>query len=239
MKAILLSAGLGTRLRPITDHIPKCLVPINGKPLIDYWFDLLFEQGIERILVNVYYHADKVIEHISQSKWRNKVDIVQEHDLLGTGGSVVNNQHYFEQSSFIVAHSDNLTRFNLEKFQSMHLSRPPHINITMMTFETSSPQNCGIIKTNPDGVVMELHEKVDYDVGTLANGAIYIFDQSALKEMIALNKRVLDISTEVLPLFMGKINTYFNEDYLKDIGTPASLKQAEIDALTYKLARTT
>ena len=78
MKAILLSAGLGTRLRPITNEIPKCLVPINDQPLIDYWFNLLFEQGIERILLNCFHHAEKVIEHVSQSKWCDKIDIVHE-----------------------------------------------------------------------------------------------------------------------------------------------------------------
>ena len=236
MRAILLSGGLGTRLKPITDTIPKCLVPINEKALIDYWFDLLFEQGIDRVLVNTFHHAEKVSEHISKSKWCHKVDIVEEENLLGTGGSVVNNKNYFRSGPFIVAHSDNLTRFNLKKFQNVHLMRPDNVNITMMTFKTTSPKDCGIVKINFEGVVMELHEKVSYDVGDLASGAIYIFDQIALAKMVSLHKKILDISTEVLPLFIGRINTYLNEDYLRDIGTIESLKQAELDLVNYDLA---
>ena len=60
MRAILLAAGLGTRLRPITDKIPKCLVPINGKPLIDYWLEQLTKAGIEKFLINTHYLHEKV-----------------------------------------------------------------------------------------------------------------------------------------------------------------------------------
>ena len=60
MKALLLAAGLGTRLRPLTDDIPKCLVPICGKVLIDHWFELLLSQGVTRILVNTHYFSEAV-----------------------------------------------------------------------------------------------------------------------------------------------------------------------------------
>ena len=67
MRALLLAAGLGTRLRPITDTMPKCLVPIGGRPLLDYWFDLLLSAGIERILVNTSYLPDRVRAHVAAS----------------------------------------------------------------------------------------------------------------------------------------------------------------------------
>ena len=230
MRAILLSAGLGTRLRPITNRLPKCLVPINGRPLIDYWLELLFCQGIEKILINTHHHAEKIYEHVAQSKWHDRITLVREAELLGTGGSVLKNRHFFNNNSFLVAHSDNLTRFNLQDFQKVHSRRADHVKITMMTFKTNSPRECGIVRLDKNGVVQEIHEKVNYDVGRLANGAIYIFDQSVILKMESLKAKQLDISTQVLPLFLGGINTFFNDDYLRDIGSLASLEQAHLDA---------
>ena len=66
MKAILLAAGLGTRLRPITDNVPKCLVPINGKPLLGYWLDSLAKAGVGPILINLHHHSDKVIDFVKE-----------------------------------------------------------------------------------------------------------------------------------------------------------------------------
>ena len=105
MRALILAAGLGTRLRPLTETIPKCLVPIQGKPLLNYWFDLLLGSGqIERVLVNTSYLADTVIGHVEESPWCNHVDLTHETKLLGTGGTVLANRDWFENEAFIVTH---------------------------------------------------------------------------------------------------------------------------------------
>ena len=87
MRALLLAAGLGTRLRPITDSVPKCLVPIRGRPLLGYWFDILFRGGVDRALVNLHYHADAVRSFIPASPWRGRIETVYEEKLLGTAGT--------------------------------------------------------------------------------------------------------------------------------------------------------
>ena len=94
MRAILLAAGLGTRLRPITDTIPKCLVPINGKPLIDYWLEQLTKAGIEKFLINTHYLHEQVESYIEQSKFAGMVDLVYEEELLLTGGTVIANKDF-------------------------------------------------------------------------------------------------------------------------------------------------
>src|SRR5262249_8718461 len=116
MRALLLAAGLGTRLRPLTNRVPKCLVRINGIPLIDYWFDLLLKTSVERVLVNTHHLADVVRLHVAQSRWRDRIDLVHEANLLGTGGTILENSEYFKQRPFLVAHADNLTLFDLHKF---------------------------------------------------------------------------------------------------------------------------
>ena len=88
MRALLLSAGLGTRLQPFTNTVPKCLIPIHGRPLLDYWLDLLFEQGIERVLINTHYLPSMVTEHIAKSIWFDRIDTVFEEQLLGTAGTI-------------------------------------------------------------------------------------------------------------------------------------------------------
>ena len=90
MKAILLAAGLGKRLRPITDTIPKCLVPINGKPLLSYWLELLLiDRDIQCILLNLHYLAQDVKDYIISSPWKEKVQFAYEEELLGTGGTIL------------------------------------------------------------------------------------------------------------------------------------------------------
>ena len=76
MRAILLAAGLGTRLRPITDTIPKCLVPINGKPLIDYWLEQLTKAGIEKFLINTHYLHEQVESYIEPKRSKATGDLV-------------------------------------------------------------------------------------------------------------------------------------------------------------------
>ena len=139
MKALLLAAGLGTRLRPITNHVPKCLVTIQGKPLLAYWLDMLLPNCIERVLVNTHYLPEAVNAFVKQSDWANQIDTVYEPILLGTGGTVLSNQSYFSGQPFMVAHADNLTRFDVKRFIDAHENRASGTEITMMTFKTSSP----------------------------------------------------------------------------------------------------
>jgi mannose-1-phosphate guanylyltransferase len=226
MRALLLAAGFGTRLRPLTNSIPKCLVPIHGKPLLQYWLDTFFPSSIERVLVNTHYRPEMVERFIETSSWKGLIDIVHEDQLLGTGGTVLKNYFFFNDEAFIVAHADNLTRFDIEKFITAHHSRPEKAEITMMTFETDDPQSCGIVELNEENVVVAFHEKVEFPPGNKANAAVYIFEPSVIEFVTQLNKKIIDLSTEVLPKFVGKIYTFHNADYHRDIGTIESLELA-------------
>ena len=229
MRALLLAAGLGTRLRPITNSIPKCMVPIYGKPLLGYWLDALLTNGdIERVLVNTHYLPEHVNNYISTSQWCSKVEIVHESELLGTGGTIVNVSEFFGDQAFMIVHADNLSRFNIADFIRSHEKRPAGSMITMMTFKTDQPKNSGIVELNEDGVVVvEFHEKVEKPPGNLANGAVYIFEPEVINFLLELNKPFIDLSTEVLPNYLGKINTFLNSDYHRDIGTLESLNRAK------------
>lgn len=226
MRALLLAAGFGTRLRPVTDHTPKCLVKIDDKPLLSYWVNVLSTHSVDKILVNTHYLPERVEEFIDNLSCRSKIQVVYEETLLGTGGTILKNREFFEEKSFLVAHADNLTLFNLDEFIAAHSRRPQSVEITMMTFDTDAPRTCGIIETDENGIVIQFHEKVNNPPSNKANAAIYIFEPTIFNFLEKLGKIVIDLSTEVLPFFMGKIQIYHNSTYHRDIGTVESLKLA-------------
>jgi mannose-1-phosphate guanylyltransferase len=229
MRALLLAAGLGRRLRPLTDVIPKCLVPIRGRPLLGYWLDMLLGEGVARVLVNTHYKAETVRAFINSSPWRDRVDIAHEPELLGTGGTVLHNRAWFDRKAFMVIHADNLSRFPVQEFISRHQRRPSGTIMTMMTFYTDDPTSCGIVELDERSVVQHFHEKVPNPPGRLANGAVYIFEPEIMDYLAGLASEVIDLSTDVIPALMGRIATYHNEDYHRDIGTVDSLHRAEAE----------
>ena len=226
MKAILLAAGLGTRLRPITDTVPKCMVNINGKPLLGYWFNLLDSDQIDAIYINTHYFPDLVEEYCTLNNPANNISLFYEARLLGTGGTLLKIKNLINDEPFFMAHADNLSKFDVDDFISAHEKRPSGTEITMMTFITDDPSSCGILQLNEKGIVTEIFEKIDNAPGNIANAAVYIMQPSILVFLESLNKEFIDFSTDVLPFFVGKINTYLNGGYHRDIGTPRSLELA-------------
>lgn len=222
MRALLLAAGLGTRLSPITNYLPKCLVPIHGRPLLDYWLETLLDNGIEQVLINTHYMAPMVQRYLNNSTWLPHITLVHEENLLGTGGTILKNRDFFKEEAFLVAHADNLTIFDFQKFLHQHTNRCLGTEMTMMVFDTPDPKSCGIVSIDTKGVVQAFHEKVVNPPGNLANGAVYIFEPSVVEWMVELDKTQVDLSTEVIPKFLGKIFTYHNVVYHRDIGTMES-----------------
>ena len=226
MKALLLSAGLGTRLRPITNSIPKCLVEIDDIPLLGHWLERLTSAGIESILINLHYMSDQIIDYINGTKYAGQVTTVLEEKLLGTAGTLLKNKAFFQSQSIMLIHADNLSLFNIAEFIDAYKCRGKNIDITMMTFETDDPVSCGIVQLDDNGVVRSFHEKVNDPPGNIANGAVYIVNPSVIDFINEIKKDIIDFSNDVLPNYMGRINTYHNDVYHRDIGTQESLEKA-------------
>lgn len=226
MKALLLAAGLGSRLRPLTQNVPKCLVPINGKPLLQYWLELLVSGGIREILVNTHYLSDKVVDFIEKGEFKQYVKIAYEKELLGTGGTLLANLSFFDKDPIMLIHADNLSKFNIKSFIEADRNKPSGCEITMMTFETDSPSSCGILEIDQFGIVKAFHEKVQNPPGNIANGAVYILNPSIVKFLSSKNKKIIDFSNDVIPYFLGKIYTFHNDIYHRDIGNMESYNKA-------------
>ena len=227
MRALLLAAGLGTRLRPITNTTPKCLVEINGRPLLDYWVELLSNAGIRDILINLHYLPEMVAAYVSSCTHPAKLTTVLEEKLLCTGGTLLKNREFFLREPMMLIHSDNLSLFDARAFMERFYSRDGNIEITMMTFHTDRPEACGIVELDERGAVRAFHEKVKVPPGNLANAAVYILAPTVIEFIASLGKEVVDFSTEVLPHFVGRINTFHNDVYHRDIGTLESLALAQ------------
>ena len=235
MKAVLLAAGLGTRLRPITDDVPKCLVPINGKPLLGYWFDSLANAGISSILINLHHHSDKVTDFVKQYANSSDVRMVYEPKLLGTGGTIKQNSEFLCSDPVLVVHADNFCLADLEELHLAHQRRPIGTDITMMTFVTDDPTSCGIVETDARGVVIGFYEKVKNPPCNVANAAVYIFQQSVIEHISNINDCFFELSTDILPKYLGKIFTWEVDDIHIDIGTVKNLQKANAVMASVKI----
>ncbi len=229
MKAMLVAAGYGTRLLPVTEHTPKCLVKVKGRYLLDIWIEILMSAGIEDILINTHYLHEKVELHVSKSKFTKNIKLIYEKNLLGTAGTLISNNKYFGDDQILMAHADNLSVFNMDDFIRAHHNRPAGCEFTMMTFSTPNPSQCGIVSVDEMGVVVNFEEKPKIAKSSLANAAIYILESEFIKNLTINHKRCIDFSTDVIPFNLGKIATFHNDVYHRDIGTIESLMQANID----------
>ena len=220
MRAILLAAGYGSRLRPLTNTIPKCMVPINGRPLLDIWLSNLSQAGIGPFLVNTHYLSEQVVAYINSSHFAGEVNLVHESSLLGTAGTLIHNAQFFGRDDGMLIHADNFCRADFQEFIKAHHERPSECMMTMMTFRTDTPSLCGIVELDNKGVVVSFYEKVASPPGNLANGAIYILSNEMITILLSEYATATDFSTEILPHFIGKIFTYETQDVFLDIGTP-------------------
>ena len=226
MRTFLLAAGLGTRLRPITYNIPKCLVSIKGLPLLGIWLKRLTEANIGPFLINTHYLPEQVEAFIKASPYCEQVTLINEIELKGTAGSLIANLDFFQGEEGLIIHADNYCLADFTAFQRAHINRPPECLMTMMTFRTNNPSSCGIVKLDERGIVSDFYEKADHPPGNLANGAIYILTPELLKKLGTDYRESKNFSTEIINQFIGRIYSYETSQIFIDIGNPDNYDQA-------------
>ncbi|MEB3828482.1 nucleotidyltransferase family protein [Phormidium sp. CCY1219] len=226
MKAILLAGGYGTRLRPLTNTIPKCLVPIKSKPLLEIWLERLTEAGIGPLLINTHYLADQVNDFIDRSPYQDQVTLVHEPALLGTAGTLMANLDFFQGEDGLIIHADNYCLADFTSFVAAHRQRPPECLLTLMTFRTDTPSTCGIVELNSQNIVVGFHEKVANPPGNLASGAICILSNKFLEWIKDNKENFYDFSKEVLPLFVNKVYAWETKNIFIDIGSREAYQKA-------------
>jgi len=223
MKAFLLAAGLGTRLRPITDNIPKCLVPINGKPLLYYWLHSFERYGIDQVLINMHHFPELILNYVNQANFGLDIVTVYEQELLGSAGTIRNNMDFVNDNEpFLICYSDNLTNVNLPAMIQFHNS---HNNIfTLGLFHTLNPTECGIAEVDGQNTVTDFVEKPKEPKNNLAGAGVYVTEPTILDYLP--EQHPADLGYDVLPKLIGRMSGFYIKDYFRDIGTIESYNRA-------------
>ena len=229
VKALLLSAGLGTRLRPLTLKTPKCLLKVGNKTILERWIKTLEKLGCESAIINTHYLSNKVEEFIKENhkNWQIDLEIKYEKKLLGTAGTLIRNKNYFKDATCLMLHTDNATKVNLKPMLEFHKKRNKDSIITMLTFKTDHPESCGIVNIDEYGIINSFEEKVKNPKGNIANGAIYLFDNELFDNLNQYESMPIDFSTEVIPKLIGRIQTWHTDEKFIDIGTPETYNSAQ------------
>ena len=234
MKAFLLAAGKGSRLRPYTDTRPKCLIPIYGKPLLEIWIDLLKAHGIDRVLINTHHHAGQVEQAVNRLIIEKEIDIITvfEPELLGSGGTILENRDFVgDGEDFLIAYADNLTDMNLSAMVAFHdIQKANGRVLTVGLFRTPTPEACGIATLDSNQVITGFREKPKKPESNLANTGIYVATYAVLRECREIRQqvraKVFDFGFHVLPRLVGRMGGYEIKEYLADIGTVESYRRA-------------
>lgn len=230
MKAIILAAGLGTRLRPITATIPKCLVPINGVPLLELWLRDCERAGVEGVLVNTHYLAERVETFVAERRGL-PVTLAYEPTLLGSAGTLAKNWDFVQaDESFLVVYADNLTTFPLSELIAFHAA---HDRIASMAlFRSPNPSACGVVEMDASGLITGFWEKPENPPGNLVNAGLYVFRREVQpflpKELPA------DVGRSLMPALVGRAMGLPINSYFVDIGTLENYHTAQVDYAAWR-----
>jgi MurNAc alpha-1-phosphate uridylyltransferase len=136
--AMILAAGFGTRLKPLTDTTPKALIPYKGSPMISNVIKKLAGAGIENITVNTHYLSEQVEEYFKEKNFGVKINLVHEKDILGTGGGIKNARSFLEGAGdFLVYNVDVDSHIDIQKMYTYHKSKGPLVTLAVMKRDTS------------------------------------------------------------------------------------------------------
>lgn len=228
-RALLLAGGLGTRLKPITDTTPKCLVPIAGRPVLDYWFDAMASAGIREGRINTHHLPEPVRRFIAARNASAGFAMREAYEpkLLGSAGTITANRDLADGADeVLVLYADNFSTVDLAEMVRFH--RTHGDPMTMLLFHAPVPSACGIAELDGAGRVIGFQEKPTAPRSDLANAGAYVVSADAYREIADM--KAFDIGFDVLPRFIGRMRGYLHPGYHLDIGTLEALRKAEADA---------
>lgn len=235
MKAFLLAAGHGTRLRPYTDGTPKCLLPVRGVPILEIWLSLCRRFGIFDVLVNTHAHASAVQEFVRQWTDGVRVTVVEEGELYGSAGTLLANRNWVKsESSFWVFYADVLTNADLGTMLSSHSNT---FAATLGLYSVPDPERCGIAELDANNTIVSFVEKPTAPAGNLAFAGLMLATPELLDAIP--QKPGADIAFDVLPRLIGRMRGYRIPEFVLDIGTRENyeLAQKTWPALEFSLLR--
>jgi NDP-sugar pyrophosphorylase family protein len=221
-KAMIMAAGVGSRLEPLTLSLPKPLVPVANRPVMDILLERLNQYGINDVIANTYYHAGQIIEHCRSNPFGINFNYITEESLSGTAGGLKKCQFFFnEGESFLVLSADGLSNADLAQGIRVHQRSGVVATIGIKKIPRHEIPNFGVVVTDENGFITGFQEKpaIEDAKSDFINTGIYIFNYKIFD--FIPSDTFYDFAKNVFPrlLELGQINTFEISEYWSDIGT--------------------
>ena len=227
-QAVILASGEGVQMRPFTYEIPKPLIPVNGKPLLEHGIELLRQHGITEVFITVSHLADKIIDHFGDgSKFGVNITYVREAKPSGTGGALRAAHKYLSDAPFVMLYGDVLLNLDVADFLETHTQTTAAVGTLALT-SVADPSAYGAVKLRGTKVV-EFDEKPDesHNVSRLVFAGCGVFNQSIFSHL-PKKRGELSLERDVFPELMKneRLYGYLFEGQWFDVSTPEVYEQA-------------
>lgn len=231
MKAMILAAGLGTRLRPLTDHLPKPLLTLEDRPLIEYTLLLLRKYGITDVMINLHHRGNQIRQALGDgSRWGMTIRYSEEPRILGTGGGIRKVAKFLSERPFLVINGDIVVEINLDKVIEFHQRKKAAA--TLVLREDPEADSWGSIGIDSRQRIRQLRNQPDWTGEPLAKrmfAGIHVMDSRVLTRIPPHGfSDIINVYIEMLkkgePLFGHPLKGYW-----MDIGTPERYDKAQND----------
>jgi len=232
MKAMILAAGEGTRLRPLTYTIPKVMLPLAGRPLLEYLIDFLRFHDITEIAINLSHLPEVVMEWLGNGdRLGIRIRYSVEDPVLGTAGALDKLRDFFDDT-FVVIYGDMLTDLDIKSLVEFHRARGALATVTL--FEVEDPSRYGIVEIDNEQRILRFVEKPLPGTTTskLANAAIYVLEPGVIDRIPV--DTFYDFGFDLFPALLGEgasLYGYITTDAILDAGTMENYKQTEQELL--------
>jgi mannose-1-phosphate guanylyltransferase len=220
VKAVVLAAGLGTRMGEITRRTPKCLLPVGGRPLLARWLDELARAGVAEALVNTHHLAPQVRDWLAAAPPPLAVCLVHEPELLGSAGTLAENRAFLAgEGAFLVVYADNASTVDLRELLALHRDG---VAATLGLFRVPDPERRGVVELDAQERVVSFVEKPARPRGNLAWAGLLVGGAELLDAIPA--QRPCDLGHDVLPRLVGRLRGAVVRGYHADVGTPEAYR---------------
>jgi mannose-1-phosphate guanylyltransferase len=233
MKAMLLAAGLGTRLRPLTYELPKPMVPILGRPVMEHILRLMARHGFDDVIANLHYFPDLIRNRFGDgSSYGMRLVYSHEPELMGTAGGVRNVRDHFGGETFLVISGDALTDIDLTALWKTHKEKGGIATLALKRVD--DPSQLGVVIVGDDGRIQGFQEKPDpaEALSDLGNCGIYVFEPEIFDYFP--ERAFVDWAMDVFPRLLEEDVSFFGHhfpEYWNDVGSLDEYRQGNFDAL--------
>lgn len=238
-KAMIMSAGVGSRLDPLTQEVPKPLVPVANRPVIDILLETLSQLSIKDVVANTHYKSEQIINRCKKNPFGINFNYIYEKELSGTAGGVKKCQFFFnEGEDFLVLSADGLTNADIKAEIEDHKKSGAIATMGIKKIPIDEVSQFGVVVVDKEGFVSEFQEKpsIKEAKSDFINTGIYIFNYEIFKYIP--ENTFYDFAKNVFPDLLSKgikINTFEIKDYWSDIGTIDQYFQSTIDFFNGKV----